>query len=234
MRDLIEILTDALSWMRRILTFKVRRVDGRDLKINLGCGLAVCPGWVNIDGSLNAAIAPFPRFVHRAAYLCSGANRYYTFADYHALLSGNAFFQANLAHGIPAESDSVDYVYSSHFVEHLYLREAERLVADCFRVMRPGGVIRIVVPDLDHALRLMAAGDRHKAMVSYFFVEDMESAYARHKYMYDFDLLSSLLHKHGFADVRRCEYRQGRVPDLQILDNRPDESLYVEAEKPRE
>lgn len=234
MRDLIEFLTGALSWIRRLLPLKVRRSGDGDLKINLGCGLAVCRGWVNIDGSLNAAIAPFPRFVHRTAYLCSGANRYYTFSEYHALLSENNFFQANLAHGIPAESDSVDFVYSSHFVEHLYLREAEGLVAESYRVMRPGGVIRIVVPDLEHALRLMATGDRHKAMTSYFFVEDMDSAYARHKYMYDFDLLAALLRKHGFVDVRRCEYRQGKVPDLQILDNRPDESLYVEAQKPHE
>ena len=51
--------------------------------------------------------------------------------------------------------------------------------------------------------------------------------------MYDFDLLETLLGETGFVNVVRCEYRQGRAPDLGLLDNRPEETLYVEAEKPR-
>ncbi len=50
--------------------------------------------------------------------------------------------------------------------------------------------------------------------------------------MYDFDLLETLLGETGFVNVVRCEYRQGRAPDLGLLDNRPEETLYVEAEKP--
>jgi hypothetical protein len=36
----------------------------------------------------------------------------------------------------------------------------------------------------------------------------------------------------GFWDVEKCSYRQGKVPDIDRLDNRPDETLYVEAVKP--
>ena len=64
---------------------------------------------------------------------------------------------------------------------------------------------------------------------NYFFVEDDDSHYARHKYMYDFALLSEALSSAGFHDIRRCGYRQGATPDLEALDNRPDESLFVEA-----
>ena len=65
----------------------------------------------------------------------------------------------------------------------------------------------------------------------YFFVEDKESYYARHKYMYDFDLLSEMLQNAGFSNIVRRDYRQGATPDLAVLDNRPDETLYVEASK---
>jgi hypothetical protein len=47
-------------------------------KINLGCGLAVTTGWVNIDGSLNALVSTLPRPLHRLAYRMTGDNRYYS------------------------------------------------------------------------------------------------------------------------------------------------------------
>jgi hypothetical protein len=49
--------------------------------------------------------------------------------------------------------------------------------------------------------------------------------------MYDFELLSRVLAEAGFSNVERCSYQQGRVPDVQILDCRADETLYVEAVK---
>ena len=57
------------------------------------------------------------------------------------------------------------------------------------------------------------------------------SYYARHKYMYDFELLSEALLSVGFSNIVHCAYRQGATPDLVVLDNRPDETLYVEASK---
>ena len=64
---------------------------------------------------------------------------------------------------------------------------------------------------------------------NYFFVEDDDNYYSRHKYMYDFDMLSARLRDIGFREVTKCQYQQGRIPDIDILDNRPDESLFVEA-----
>jgi len=53
--------------------------------------------------------------------------------------------------------------------------------------------------------------------------------FRQHRYMYDFDLLRDLLIDAGFTSVIRRDYRVGVVPDLEILDNRPEETLYVEA-----
>jgi hypothetical protein len=47
--------------------------------------------------------------------------------------------------------------------------------------------------------------------------------------MYDFAMLEDVLKNVGFHDIRRCEFRQGHTPDLDKLDNRPDESLFAEA-----
>lgn len=51
--------------------------------------------------------------------------------------------------GIPAPSQSVDVVYHSHLLEHLQQKEGEDLTQECFRVLNPEGILRIVVPDLE-------------------------------------------------------------------------------------
>ena len=50
--------------------------------------------------------------------------------------------------------------------------------------------------------------------------------------MYDFDALRTLLADAGFSEINRAAFRQGRVPDLEILDDQPAVSLFVEARKP--
>lgn len=55
--------------------------------------------------------------------------------------------------GLPFEDNSCDVVYSSHLLEHLKQCEAHDLVAEVYRVLRPGGIFRIVVPDLEQIAR---------------------------------------------------------------------------------
>lgn len=51
--------------------------------------------------------------------------------------------------GLPYHDNTFDACYSSHIIEHLDQTEARKLVTECFRVIRPGGIIRVVVPDLE-------------------------------------------------------------------------------------
>ena len=55
----------------------------------------------------------------------------------------------NASGGIPAASQSVNVVYHSHLLEHLHQGEGEDLIQECFRVLKPGGIVRVVVPDLE-------------------------------------------------------------------------------------
>lgn len=199
------------------------------LKLNLGCGLAVAPGWLNVDASLNTLVACLPGPLLGWAYRFSGANRYYTKEEYRRILRENVFLHCDLAEGIPLADSSVSFIYTSHFLEHLSRAQGCRLMREMRRVLKPGGIARICVPDLQHALALYGRGDKHKALESYFFVEDMENPFSQHRYMYDFEMLSEALSEAGFSRVERRAYRVGSVPDVGILDNRPEETLYVEA-----
>ena len=60
----------------------------------------------------------------------------------------------DLRHGLPVPSDSFDAAYGSHVLEHLDPDAASRLLRECYRILRPGGILRIVVPDLETIARL--------------------------------------------------------------------------------
>jgi SAM-dependent methyltransferase len=227
-RNFVDAFTRILGKLKKNNKVKLK---GQSIKLNLGCGLAIYGDWINIDGSLNALIASCPGFVHRFMYRQSGANRYYSQEEYCQLLGQHRFIHHDLSYGIPTFDNSADFVYSSHFLEHLFRNDAQNLLNESLRILKPGGVVRICVPDLEYAVAQYSAGKKKAMLESYFFVDDDNSYYARHKYMYDFQMLQDLLILVGFRDIKRCEFQQGLTPDLDHLDNRSEDSLYVEAIK---
>jgi len=59
----------------------------------------------------------------------------------------------NLAFGIPFGDASVDVVYHSHVLEHLDREVAGKFLVECWRVLRPEGIVRVVVPDFERYCR---------------------------------------------------------------------------------
>ncbi|WP_234300753.1 class I SAM-dependent methyltransferase [Sphaerospermopsis aphanizomenoides] len=73
----------------------------------------------------------------------------------------------NLRQGIPFPDESFDVVYHSHLLEHFHKSEAEPFIKECYRVLRPQGILRVVVPDLEqiarmylHCLERASSGDK--------------------------------------------------------------------------
>jgi SAM-dependent methyltransferase len=60
----------------------------------------------------------------------------------------------DVTRGIPFAADEFDAVYHSHILEHLKPELGEQLIAECYRVMKPNGILRIVVPDLERIAEL--------------------------------------------------------------------------------
>lgn len=56
---------------------------------------------------------------------------------------------ANFTKGIPLPDASVDVVYHSHVLEHLNPEDGSRFIAECYRVLKRGGILRVVVPNLE-------------------------------------------------------------------------------------
>jgi len=60
----------------------------------------------------------------------------------------------DLSQGIPFRDDTFDVVYHSHLLEHFPKNEAPRFMQECYRVLKPGGIIRVAVPDLERIARI--------------------------------------------------------------------------------
>lgn len=154
--------------------------------------------------------------------------------------------------GLPFSDGSVRCIFTEHFFEHIdYLEEAPLFLADCYRVLEPGGVIRIIVPDVEKYIRAYCADgwqeliqvrplrpDHTDVHFGSRFNTKMEvlnvvfRQYFEHKYAYDFSTLEFVLRRSGLGDIRKQDFCQSLLPEL-CIDNpdRVSESLYVEAVK---
>lgn len=199
--------------------------------LNLGCGLSVAPGWINIDNSPNARLSKYPllRWLLWKLGILS---------DLHYRINWSKTIEIHdLKKRLPYADSTIDYVYTSHFLEHHALVDARRLIAEVFRILKPGGVARIVVPDLALGARLyLNALESNDPKAAPEFLSWMQLSRQGVRdpllWMYDAPSLGAMLTETGFTRVSVCAFKQGRVPDCDILDNRPEDSLHIEAEKP--
>ena len=81
----------------------------------------------------------------------------------------------NLKDGIPFSDNSFDVVYHSHVLEHLSKSEAEPFLKECYRVIRPQGVLRVVVPDLEDIARMYL----HSLEQSSLGLQELEQNYLK-------------------------------------------------------
>lgn len=206
-------------------------------RVNLGCGPNAPTGWLNVDGSWNAWLSHHP--VIRAALTTLG------------VIQNNSGAQWNvrplvhdLAKPLPFLDNTISVVYAAHVLEHLYLADAQKLLVECKRILRPGGVIRLVVPDLGHMVTTyvrrrnggspsLAAknapaddlnerlGFRSATPPSGNFLFKFYSLWKdfhHHKWMYDSASLIHNVEKAGFVGVAEKGYLQSDIPGIEEVE----------------
>jgi predicted SAM-dependent methyltransferase len=215
--------------------------DG-ELRVNLGCGSSPTKGWVNIDNSSSVRLARFPRVVRMLRRLGVASLASEAFAN---SARNNGVIYANAAKCIPLASSSVAVVYSSHMLEHLDRTEALALLHEVHRVLIPGGVIRLVVPDLLRRVRAYVESGDADAFVSSLNmgsravrvlaakIQFMAIGSREHQWMYDAKSLIRLLESADFADAREMQPGSTSIPNPGFLNlsERADESIYIEARR---
>ncbi len=175
-------------------------------RLNWGCGEHIAPGWINSD-------------IKEA----SGVD-----------------LVADIRKGLPLATDSLDYAVSVHALPELPYPDLAPALRELCRVLKPGGVLRLVLPDLDRAITAYRKGDSGYFKVDPDEVQSLGGQlivqmlwYGYSRSLFTADLTQELLEKAGFNGVRHCRYGQTASAFAEIveLDNREDESLYVEGAK---
>ena len=163
-----------------------------------------------------------------AAYLAaSGPKKLQLGAGGNALegwLSSDVFPQpyeifVDVTRRLPFSDRSFSYVFSEHQIEHIFYPEGVFMLRECFRVLKPGGVLRIVTPDLERIVGLYApekseTQQRYIRFVTDSFIPETSDYGAcfvvncdvrnwDHKFIYDFATLAQEMHRAGFVDVTR-------------------------------
>jgi predicted SAM-dependent methyltransferase len=148
--------------------------------------------------------------------------------------------------GLPFDRGSVRRIHCEHFVEHLrFPDEVIPALAECLRVLEPGGDLRIIVPDASRYIRAYAQHDagffdamRQLGGAATPFETDIEivnQAFRMggdHQFAWDFPVMRRRLEQVGFERIEETGYDPVRFID-QGDDWRRLESLYVVARKPR-
>lgn len=167
-------------------------------------------------------------------------------------LCRDADLRLDLREPMPFLTNSCAMVHSEHFLEHLaYPRHAMRFMAECLRVLRPGGVFRVGVPDSEWPIRAYARDQHYVEWFDYVRREYPNSAWTdtdmecvnwsfrqdeEHKFGYDFETLKYSLSKVGFVDIKRVEFDPmfDDEDSRFSLDTDPSKctTLYVTAAKP--
>lgn len=213
------------------------------MRINVGCGKTPINGWVNYDNSFSLRLSKLP-FIAQALYklrlLSSSQYQFVQFSRASSIFHGDAI------KGLPHADDSCDVVYSSHMIEHFDRQEAAIFLKEAFRVLRPGGIIRIVAPNIKHHVeQYLASGDANAFIESTLLcvsrprsptqkIKQLFIGSRHHLWMYDGKSLTALLKIHGFEKVEELVAGQTNIYNPQSLDlfERVDESIYVEGVKP--
>jgi YD repeat-containing protein len=129
--------------------FPVQRLaDGRAL-INLGSSARVAPGWNNLDFSWLIRLGRHRR-------LCAWLHKMGLLNDQRferILRLDPAMIRWDLRRGIPFRENTFDVAYHSHLLEHIDREDAAAFLRECFRVLKPQGILRVVVPDLEMLAR---------------------------------------------------------------------------------
>lgn len=179
------------------------------------------PQQFDLAGPARAALA-----AHTRLHLGCGRNVLAGWANVDAE-GGDGVIAWDLRRPLPAADASFDYVFSEHFIEHVTRDEALRLLRECVRVLKPGGVLRTSTPDLRKLVSEYLAGRLDEwrdvewlpATPCRLLNEGMRSW--GHQFVYDEPELRLLLAEAGFVAVERVAWRESTHTALRAIECRP-------------
>lgn len=140
----------------------------------------------------------------------------------------------------PFPDSSFEGVFTEHCFEHLSFDKVKENLKEFYRLLKPGGTIRIVVPDGQIYIELYQKKKTDNSVILPYGENEATPMISinrifrdhGHLFIYDFETFAHILKEIGFTEITKKSFREGS--DKRLLIDRPEravESLYVEAKK---
>jgi len=146
----------------------------------------------------------------------------------------------NLGNPIPLDEASCSHVFHEHVLEHFELQRGVDLLSECYRILQPGGVLRVSMPSLESVIAAYQDGtwkdesrrSDHMPQVR-TGAEYMNVLFRHwgHQWIYDATELSRVLNEVGFTELNQCEINQSDHSAMTGIEHRVDSHLIIEAIK---
>jgi predicted SAM-dependent methyltransferase len=142
---------------------------------------------------------------------------------------------------LPLSDGSLKGIYTEHVLEHLPFQMIPRILRDWFRVLEPGGGLRILVPDAELYLKTYvevkggkpATFPYHDLLKTPMMHVNRVFRDFDHLFAYDFETFERILKEVGFGNIQRVDHNKGLDENLLLdSDERECESLRIECVKP--
>ena len=207
-------------------------------KLNLGCGHITINGYINIDSGWNVLFSKIP-WIKKPLYKLG------IFPEGMLYDLDKSIIRMNLPSGLRKFKDnSADRIFTSHFIEHVTPKDSTFTLRECFRILCPNGLIRIVLPDAllwakayvantEACIRDNQSSEEHRNTMFHSVAGGYQTGHKNsHRFMWDIPSMKYNLEKIGFQQITVCSYRSGKDPEMYNADNYPDASFFIEAVKP--
>jgi predicted SAM-dependent methyltransferase len=188
-----------------------KKIKNKNLYLNIGCGENIINNYDNLD--------------------------FYSISNFFK----KKIIMSDIRYPLPFYENSYLGVFCSHTIEHLDYAHAKQLLNEIKRILKPNGIVRIAVPDLEKYvefyLNKKPFGEKQKFNEFYNFYNGCEAIwfltnYNYHLSLWDKEMLINELKDSGFLNIRVCKFQSGLdvnlLKDIKVRDH---ESLYIEASK---
>jgi hypothetical protein len=194
-------------------TTRVRAMPVEDFHVQYGCGFSAAEGRLNFDNSPTLRVERIPILGVVLSRLSGNEQRF-----------PGAVRYGDICKGLPVKDGTVKGAYASHVLEHLSLEDFRIALAKTYRMLAPGGVFRLIVPDLEARARMYVREIERKLpdasnrfmRIAHLGTESMPKTLLQrarwvfggsaHLWMWDEYSIGAELDRAGFVNIRRCDF----------------------------